>query len=474
MANIALRHNAYEFLRKSNLLRRIVRETLATYRLLRNKAKAFCNDGLSKRPMKTYQQSIPAFDVTTPPVLNGEKFIEECRRIGLKMSFGRHAIYLPPQSRLGNLLGDAVGHFPPDTGFKILRRFRAPSDATYLSNVEEQRVTNWMLGPVTNQALAAGALHAFGLGPECYGIVHLKNGPTDMTAFAVRHVDGEVAKRKESIEFRKKIQSLVDRGIFDLIPARGLRSHDFLPPSCNGNLLNESGSGQIQYVDFQQLAVNQKAAITAILEEGTNALHFGGSSVILRRGRSYLYQSLPIFSKAAKRDCSFRWQEYEKLLGLHGVALKSRVVLDVCCNSGMMMAHALSRGADWCVGWDLPSVIPHTKRILHTLGAGRSSLISAELNPDYRIAETIPGWIKPKLDDSVVFYLAAIEHVGIVRQLAAVPWKTMLFEGHQGVCPSEEEHQLREIQEQLDCCLIAKRKISDGDCGSRTVALFSR
>jgi hypothetical protein len=156
------------------------------------------------------------------------------------------------------------------------------------------------------------------------------------------------------------------------------------------------------------------------------------------------------------------------------VQVEGKVVLDVCCNTGVMLAQAIGDGAAWGIGWDLPKVVPHSRRILQLLGAACSTLVPAQLSPDYQISASVPEWLKEKMAGSVLFYLAAIQHVGIILDLVNIPWKTVLFEDHERTTDKQANDNLRKIQAAWRCQLVWRGRISDGDCGSRSVAILQR
>ena len=65
------------------------------------------------------------------------------------------------------------------------------------------------------------------------------------------------------------------------------------------------------------------------------------------------------------------------MLAESGLAVSERLVLDVGCNAGMMLAAALADGASWGVGWDLPEVSQRAEALLLALGYSRFDLIGA-------------------------------------------------------------------------------------------------
>ncbi len=473
MNEYAMTGPLYHYLRRYDWIRRVYRESRTAIHIAQNRLRAIRAGDLTWRKRRTYLGNISEGRLPIR-IRSAEDLIAQCDESGIHYATGRHSIYLPPQPMLRAWLGGIVDAFPEDAGFKILRNFQGPLDASYLSNGQQRRLTQQMMGAVTNQALAANALAALDLGPPCYGIAHLHSGSQEMTAFVVRHVQGDPATPEDCELFVQKLRSWIDQRLFELVPVRGLEDPDFLPPNCNGNLLRERSTGRLQYIDFQQFLTVQSRLLRAVTQDSPEDVHFGGSSKLWRGGRKYLYQSVPGLASAAKRDTNYRWRIYQAALEQCGVCLKGKVVLDVCCNTGVMLTHAIGAGAAWGIGWDLPNVIPHSRRIMQVLGAGCSTLVPAELSPDYPIAASIPHWLRRRLDESILFYLAAIQHVDIIRDLKNVRWKTALFEDHEGISRQEAASNLARIESAWNCRLIWQGKISDGDCGSRNIAVFQR
>ncbi len=473
MTQYTLTRPLYDYLRQYEWLRRVYRESRTALHITRNRIQSVRSGSFGIRRRRAYLGSIPSYDLNAV-IASDEQLLQRCDERDIRYSTGRHAIYLPPQAGLSEFLGDIVDDFPPDAGFKILRNFNAPSEASYITNGDQRRLTKNMMGSVTNQALAANALAALDLGPPCYAVAHLRCGSEDMTAFVVQHVDGDLASAEDCEEFVGSLRKFMADGLFELVPVRGLKDPDFLPPHCNFNLLKERSTGKLRYIDFQQLLASQRPLLRKITEHSPEDVHFGGSSQLFRRGEKYLYQSVPGLSASAKRDTEYRWQFYKKMLAEHEVQVKGKVVLDVCCNTGVMLTHAISDGANWGVGWDLPNVVPHSRRVMQVLGAACSTLIPAQMSPNYKISESIPDWLTRKLEGSVLFYLAAIQHVGIIEDLARIPWKTVVFEDHERITPGEASENLRNIEAAWNCRLVRRGKLSDGDCGWRNVAIFQR
>lgn len=214
------------------------------------------------------------------------------------------------------------------------------------------------------------------------------------------------------------------------------------------------------------------AVVRQVLKSTTSTLHFGNSRLV-RGGRRYLYQSVPGF-EAGKRDTERRWRSLEALLGEHGVRLDRRVVFDVGCNAGMMLAHALAAGASWGVGWDRPPVAEAAERVQCAMGNTRTTFIGADLHEAYPLSQDIPEWLSRRADDSILLYLAVWRHLGLLHDLANVPWTVLLFEGHQNETPEVSEQVFRQIEQRWGCRRVAVSEMSDGDSDTRPLALFRR
>jgi hypothetical protein len=73
----------------------------------------------------------------------------------------------------------------------------------------------------------------------------------------------------------------------------------------------------------------------------------------------------------------------------------------------------------------------------------------------------------------VVFYLSVSEHVGILGALDRIPWRVMIYEGHQ----SEDLTQVSSVLEgrfgsKVRMATLTRR--ADGDSRARPLAVFIR
>ena len=180
---VGIARPVYDYLRRFEWLRRVYRESRSGYNLVRNRTRALVRGDFVSRRQVVYCQSIPVVSIPFENIDRFEGLCGKANELGLHLRTGKHTVYLPPQEGLDRLLGSVTEMYPPDVGFKVLKNFGEPTKVSYIVNADIRRITEHILGPVTNQALAANTLFALGLGPQCYGVIHLRSGSRDITAF---------------------------------------------------------------------------------------------------------------------------------------------------------------------------------------------------------------------------------------------------------------------------------------------------
>ena len=394
---------------------------------------------------------------------------------GVDFIEGGHTVYIPPQRRLAAILGSFVELYPGDAGFKILKQAKGPDQARYISDYRRySRLLSYVTGPPVENVRAANFLHLFSLGPRLYDLVGLStdNGAM-LTVFVVKHVAGSEPSTQECHEFLKELDAVVSSGKLSLNMPNWREHPDFGCPDCSGNLIMSEDHGKAQYVDFQNfIPRNYEHVAASILSQGRADLHFG-NQYLVRRGR-YLYQSIREVSAKGKRDIDVRWDVIQELLRAADIELKQRLILDIGCNAGMMLAQSLADGAVWGLGWDRPDVVGHAKRILWALGYTRFELVGADLSQTYGIQDDVPARLERLLPQSVVFYLAMYNHIGFIDALGRLPWKALVYEGHEGDSLEELSGRLAEIKNVGSFSIKAAREYTDGDSGMRPIAILVR
>jgi hypothetical protein len=251
----------------------------------------------------------------------------------------------------------------------------------------------------------------------------------------------------------------------------GFEHGDFSDPAGHGNALSQEG--RALYLDFQSFMLGRYGDfLSRIVDSAREASHFGAETVF--RGGKYLYQSVPGLGVLSKRDCSVRLPLLEKLLAQAGQSLNARVVLDIGCNLGMMMAEYLRLGAAWCHGWDLPKLIPHTERVLLAIGCSRHSLTAAALTSGYDLGRDLPPFIQGGLEGCIVSYLSVHRHLGWLESLVKIPWSLMIYEGHEGEDQAALDRNLGELSALVPHKVLALTFAADGDSKARPLTLLGR
>lgn len=397
-----------------------------------------------------------------------DQLLSELRAQGLIVRPGRHTLYLPPQPGLEAALGPVARAFPPRCGFKLLKRFAAPERARYLHETDALGEAA-LLGGIHEHMLAAAALHDAGLGPRPCDVVHLRAaGGTDLTVLVLEHVDGRTPTLDEHGALLRALDGQRARGRLRLANPSGFDCGDFAAPDCNGNLLATDEG--LRYIDAQLFLFDVPAVIGDVVERHREVLHFGDRLAAVRGGEGFLYQALPGRRDPGRRDPDHRWTLLEQLLGPD--ELHDRVVFDVCCNAGLMMAGALHRGARWAVGWDLPPVAAAARDLLPLLGAGRSTVIGRRLEPDVRLVDDLPPWLEA--EGSVALFLAAWHHVGFPPGVGDLPWTTLVYEGREHEDAATTNANLSTMEQRWGCRATASRVITDGLCGPRPLVRLER
>src|SRR5207249_6611656 len=115
-------------------------------------------------------------------------------------------------------------------------------------------------------------------------------------------------------------------------------------PDADYDLVKSAADGRLYHVSLRNISFGDLAThLDSLLHEAKAAVHFGFP--VLFRGGRHLYQQVPGWSHAGKRDTSLRWQQIKALLAKAGIAVYGRVVLVFGCNAGIMIVSALQDGA---------------------------------------------------------------------------------------------------------------------------------
>lgn len=353
-----------------------------------------------------------------------------------------HTVYLPPGSVLGSPFRILGNDYPPHFGIKILRNVGGVDHVEYIHRLDTVTQTQLMYSP-RHLSMIANCLHIEEVGPRVYDLVELQCGDFSLTAFVVEHVDGRTPTVPECHEGLTKIRQMVDRSLIDVITPDGLGDADFKCPECNGNMLVERETGKVYYIDFQNFVFTSYESFLGGIIGAATSDSYGSGSIIRKAGRDF-YESIRDDDACAMRDAAGRMQIVQELIRRSGVSIRDRLVLDIGCDMGAMMAHYLKWGAKWCHGWDNPGVTRHAERLLLALGCTRFSLSMRGLGRGASLDGDIAEFLKPMLRGCVISYLGVHDRLGWLETLGGIPWSCLVYEGDQG---EDEQECMERISE---------------------------
>ena len=387
------------------------------------------------------RQPAPLPDGPAPEVM-----VAALEEKGMRFTTEAGAIYIPRQPELEAVLGEIVNVYPRDATFKVLQNGNSPHATVLVANL----------------------LHEHGLGPRVYDAFSLDGHDRSLTV--------QVIDECESATPAPEKRAGLIAGVCDLVKAGDLavvrqswpdREH------FRGSVTSEGV--QARYVGFENFVVPDPGRVTRKLldKDARSDLHFGTEYKL--KGRRYLYQSVPGVRATGRRDSLRRWRKIRSMLGDAGLTLEDRVVLDVGCNAGMMLAASLSDGALWGLGWDFPTVVKRSRELMLTSGYTRFDLFGRELTADYSLLDDIPESLHGRLPGAVVLYLALRHNTGFfVSGLADIPWEALVYEGGEEESVATLDESLRDLRKLCDFTVVDAIDFRDGETGSRPLAVLVR
>lgn len=425
-----------------------------------------------------WQEALPVQTPRRVSVPLSAQTLEELKahlgEAGAAFAEGGHALYLPPESVERSAFKVLSGQYPPGFGLKLIKRPGGADSGAYTKGMTsgDSHLHLKLIHRPEHLTLVSSLFHSEGVGPRPYDFVELDCGGQLWTAYVVEHVSGRTPTDEECAAGVGRLRELESRGLIRVLLPEGFNDPEFHGPSCSGNaLIGEDG--RFNYVDFQNFYLTDyEAYLTEIAHEAGQASHFGEETVL--RGGRYLYQSVPGVSLPGKRSIADRVVVLRRLLEEAGVSVKERLVLDVGCNIGMMMAQYLKMGARWCHGWDRARVTPHTERMLLALGCTRFSTTGGDITSDQPMGENVPAFLRPALEGCAVSYLAVRGHIGWLDALARLPWAFVIYEGHEGETRADFDEHMDEFRRMVDFSVGGFSFYTDGDSEERPVAILVR
>jgi len=417
-------------------------------------------------------QKVIDWDTPFPEFCTPAEAVSWLRSKGIHLNEGKHTIYIPPQRGLRSLIPSVVDFYPSNSGFKILKDFHPPSEASYVAQNPRMFLQSKIVGTPQDQLITANYMYTLDIGPRIWDVCCWKSFDKSYTVFVVDHVHGTLPSRDKWMDFMQRLTEVLSKSNLRIVEPNWKASSDFACPHCNYNLVQPNDLGCPRYVDFQAFALTSPLDWSKeIIAEAKDIFHFGAGRPL--RGTRYPYQSIPGIFRAGKRNTVKRWTFILDQFRKAGIDFRGRCVLDIGCNAGMILHASLIAGAQWGIGWDRPAVVEHAQNLLFSLGSSRFHLIGVDLYPEYSLEKEVPINLRDSLNESVVFYLSARQHMGLLHSLQEIPWRVLVYEGHQ------REH-LKDIPTVLQPLLtnnvhfLASSKIADGDSAARPLVILLR
>ena len=407
-------------------------------------------------------------------VTNWRELVDYLKRNNLHFYQGGHAIYLPPESFRASVFGEFADAYPTTAGLKILKERGGVDETNYVSSSTkgDSRLHLSSVHSHKHLTLVANTLYNYELGSRLFDLIEIDWGKQAWTAYVLEDVNGGTPTVEQWQSGIRRLRQLHDDRILRVALPEGFDDPEFNAPDCEGNAL-VTKEGAFRYIDFQNFLLDDYGSyLKKIALDATEASHFGDQSIL--RGGRYLYQTIPGVNLPGKRNIEDRVAVLRRLLEAASVSLRDKIVFDVGCNIGMMMAQYLRLGARWVHGWDRPNVTPHTEKLLLALGCTRFSTSGADITPVYDLVSHIPSFLRADLEGCVVSYLAIRGHIGWLKSLDDIPWHFLIYESHEGETPEDFERFLTEFRKTNRFDVAAQAEYEDGDSERRTLAILRR
>jgi hypothetical protein len=419
------------------------------------------------------QQPLRVDAAAVTPTLNPQQIKAWCNARHLLFSEGNDAIYLPPDTWRSTPLAPVLPDYPANAGLKIVQH-AGNSDAPHAA--PKNGAGTQLHSSHRSQALTFNYLHLQGVAPRLYDLIEIRDGAKiTWTGYVVEHVAPSPLRSGDCENLVGQLKSLARNGPLKLANGAAWSNADLQLPDCNGNILREAGSARLAYVNAHNFVLKEYGRYLRDLAVSVTELsHFGGRSRLLGgKTGSFLYQEFPGLDRPAKRSPRARLEAWDPLLQRAGISIEGKTVFDVGCNLGLMGAEYLRRGARWMHGWDRPEVVDAARKVLLSVGCTRFSLTGEMLTSDTDLLAQLPDHLKTiGSDNGILSYLSVRDHIGWLPGLAALPWRYMLYEGHQD--DRQIETYIAELNARIPVRLLTTDRVSDGVVGTHDIALIER
>lgn len=318
----------------------------------------------------------------------------------------------------------------------------------------------------------ANYLYSHGLGVRLYDLIALEGAERTLSAYVVEHMQGDPVTLDQYEAFMHRMRGLLGLNELTTVHESVDIMADFAPPDCSNNLVMSTKEGRPLYVDFQGfLFRDEKKFIQCIFEEAEKKEHLGGVLSFNEGGSRPVNGSLP-GPLVARKGTESRWMNILELMKVVGFSLHGKVAYDVGCRIGLSLYYALSEGAQWAIGWDLPDVVSSANRVLLGLGATRFDLFGRVIDEFSEFKSDIPDRFRTERG-GVLFCL---EHgrEGFPYGISEIPWEYMFFEGQRGHSYEKCLNRIRNTPWLKNSEVLTQRPFSDGGLPIGVVTLLRR
>jgi len=450
----------------------LARQGRTEYKVLRQMARTALRDRWKRAP--SWREVLP-MQPPRPTAIDsvGYRDLSELRADldanGLSYSVGMASVYLPPATLQKGPFHSVCRYYPPNVGLKIFHE--AEQDAAVRDTTPNHPSDRQGLSRAGERVLVANLLYAADLGPRLYDVIRLKGRHASWPAYVLDHIEGTQPSAAECDEGLRRIRELEARHWLNFAVPLGDDTREIRASNCSGNALTDA-NGRFRYLEFQNFELT---GYEGFLEETARRsvpdVHFGEESLL--RNRKYLYQSVPGVRLPAKRSIEYRAVMIGRLIEQAGLSVEGRLVLDIGCNTGMMMAEYLKQGAAWSHGWDREAIVTHTDALLLALGCTRFSTTGASLARARALERDLPTFAQSLLAGSVISYLAVRMHLGWLDALASIPWSFLIYEGHQYETREDLAKHVAELRDLVSVEIVAVDSYSEGVSNERIVAIIA-
>jgi hypothetical protein len=357
--------------------------------------------------------------------------------LGVEYSECDQMVYITP-SNVEGFLGELLGDYPGNSALLICKQ-----------TSEDDKDSR-------HQLLFANLLFVNGAGPRVYDAIELHLGGVIRTAYVLDHME-----RHSQSFAAESLSELKRKGFIE-----ESRRHN----TENGHKVSEERADYCALHDF--CIADYQSFLAEVASRAAEASHWGDKSLL--RGWRYLYQSVPGLQMAGRRSTNTRVVAIKRLLESAGASIEGRLVLDVGCNIGMMMAQYLKLGARWCHGWDQAHITPHSEKLLLALGCTSFSISGGDLDSSKPIERDVPDFVISALEGCVISYLAVRGPLGWLNSLGTIPWSYLIYEGHEDETEEDFKRHMEQLRRITEFRIAATDVYSDGDCDDRRLAVLVR